>query len=485
MFSAKRMHPFAAIITFFQRIRELLIPFVFLFFFSGRGSSPLAELLQIIGIILLLVGLLIAGFLHWYRFTYRVEEGEFRIEYGVFIRKKRYIPLERIQTIDVTSGLIQRMFRVVKLQLQTAGGGAEAEAVLTAITEEEAERLQDIIQHSKVDEDEVVVEEKTPSTYHLSQKELLLAATTSGGIGIVLSGFIALFTQVDDLIPYDTIFEGVNKWFQVNLIVYAILFSIVFLVIAWLIGMLIVVLRYANFSLTKREQELIVTQGFFEKRKLTIPLKRIQAVRLVENPVRQFLGYATVVLETAGGSAEDKSEGFSTVLFPLIKREGFERKLAEFIPEFDGEMDINSIPHRSLIRYMLRATLPVLLLVIPLTYFFDTRGAWSVILIPIMMLIGYLRYRDAAVGFREGEEHLVLRYRFISRVTVIMKKKRVQAMEQQQSFFQKRRSLSTIQASIKSSVAGKHFKVVDVSEGQGEEIYKWYSSQGQQKEKDA
>ncbi|SDP95417.1 putative membrane protein [Litchfieldia salsa] len=476
MYSPKRMHPIAAVITFIHRIRELIIPLLFFIFIGGRDVSPLVDLLQVIGLILLFLGLLISGFLHWYRFTYRIEEGEFRIEYGVFVRKKRYIPIERVQTIDVTSGVIQRLFKVVKVQVQTAGGGLEPEAVLTAITEEEAEKLQSLIKISSKNQNQESIEEKGSTVvYKMSQKELLISATTSGGIGIVLSGLIAIFTQVDELIPYDRVFEGLNDFVQLNMVIYFILLLFIFLVLAWLIGMLIIVFRFANFSVEKLEQELVVTQGLFEKRKLTIPLKKIQGVRIVENPFRQFLGYATVYLENAGGSIEDKGEGFSTILFPLIKKSDLANRIEQFIPDYNEEIKFIPAPRGSLIRYVLRAILPAILFIFPIMIFFQPWGYWSLLILPLALLLGYIRYRDVGIGLGGQEQHLGLRYRLFSRVTVILKKKRIQSLQQHQSLFQGRNSVATLQASIKSSVTGKSFKVVDLSESDTQSVFTWYS----------
>ena len=86
-------------------------------------------------------------FLSWLRFTYRIEEGELRIESGFFVKKKRYIPFERIQSLDFSEGILQRLFGLVKVKVETAGssGSGEAEAVLTAITKAEAKAIQDIL----------------------------------------------------------------------------------------------------------------------------------------------------------------------------------------------------------------------------------------------------------------------------------------------------------------------------------------------------
>src|SRR5690606_41338100 len=44
------------------------------------------------------------------------------IEYGLFVRKQRFVPFERIQSIHMTEGILHRLFGVVKLEIETAGG---------------------------------------------------------------------------------------------------------------------------------------------------------------------------------------------------------------------------------------------------------------------------------------------------------------------------------------------------------------------------
>ncbi len=60
--------------------------------------------------------------LAWRRFTYRMEDDEFRVESGVITKKKKYISLERIQTVNTSEGIFQRIFGLVRVQIETAGG---------------------------------------------------------------------------------------------------------------------------------------------------------------------------------------------------------------------------------------------------------------------------------------------------------------------------------------------------------------------------
>lgn len=47
--------------------------------------------------------------------------------------------------MNTSAGLVQQIFKLVKLQIETAGGGKEAEAVLSAISVEEAERIKEAV----------------------------------------------------------------------------------------------------------------------------------------------------------------------------------------------------------------------------------------------------------------------------------------------------------------------------------------------------
>lgn len=78
-------------------------------------------------------------------------------------------------------------------------------------------------------------------------------------------------------------------------------------------------LKYWNFTIARVDEDIVIRCGLLEKKLITIPLKRIQAVGYVENLIRQPFGYVTVIAEIAGGSNE-KGEDFSTVLFPIMKK---------------------------------------------------------------------------------------------------------------------------------------------------------------------
>ncbi|UZM99234.1 PH domain-containing protein [Lysinibacillus sp. MHQ-1] len=73
------------------------------------------------------------------------------------------------------------------------------------------------------------------------------------------------------------------------------------LIVAWVVSVLITLINYFDYTVRIEEDKLIITKGLLEKKRITLPLNRIQAIRIVENPLRQLTGFATVVVESAGG----------------------------------------------------------------------------------------------------------------------------------------------------------------------------------------
>ena len=480
-FEKRRMHPAAAIVSFVRQLRELLIPFLFFFVFGTRGDS--INIYYMIAIGVGLVFALVVGIFTWLRFYYWVEDGELRMEHGVFVKKKRFIPLERIQTIDTSAGIIQRMFGIVKLQVETAGSGNEAEAIMTAVTKEDAASLKELLltknkgaQVEEVDGNgelilgvDQTVSKEQPS-YRVTWKDLLIVGSTSGGVGVVLSGVIAFTTQIEQLLPMERIFDQFGELLQASIIfVSTIVFFVLF--VSWIISIGMTMLRYGNFHVVKNEDKLVVSRGIIEKKQMTIPLARIQAIRITQNIIRQPFGLATVYVESAGGSSGEGDT--STILFPLVKLRDVGELLSQFTPDYVLRNNVTGVPKRSFLRYNIRLVVPAIFISAVISYFFAPYGYISLLILPLALLLAYLRYKDA--GWYSTDTDLQLSYRILSKNIVLVKKRRMQCFDLNESFFQRRRDVVTIATAVKSSWGSKYFRVVDVDKEHGEKLYQWYS----------
>ena len=469
MSEKKRLHPVAMLLSLIKHLKEAALPLIFFVFVGGGNGYSWWHFVAIGALIVFTIG---NGVLGWIFYTYHVENKELRIHQGFIFRKKRFIPSERIQSIDFSQGVIQRPLGLVKVQIETAGGGGEPEVVMSALRRADAEVLRsELYEKRKTVVDETVqrVEEAEELQYKLSWRDLLIAASTSGGIGVVISFVAAIGSQVENFIP-DEFYQSVTERVMEATLTYVLLAVALLLLISWVFSVLGTVFKYGGFILSRVEGDLIINRGILEKRQLTIPMHRVQAIRIVEGVLRQPLGYATLYVESGGGGGKD--EQFSTILFPLIKRKKVTELLGDILPEVSVHEECVSLPVRARNRYLFRFILPTLLPIGVMAYFLPY-GALSFLFLPIAGVIGYLHYRDAGWGVK-GDVAL-LQFRYIGRTRVYVARSHIQSMEIETTFLQKPRQLTTFKVSILSSLAGKQFRVRDLEQDSGHALLNWYS----------
>ena len=89
--AARRLHPVTPVVDLLALSRQLAIPLVIVLF-GGSG-----ELGVIVPLLAVAAVLLVARLIRWWRFSYEVTDGALRIDEGLFTRKRREVPIERIQ----------------------------------------------------------------------------------------------------------------------------------------------------------------------------------------------------------------------------------------------------------------------------------------------------------------------------------------------------------------------------------------------------
>ncbi|WP_240452174.1 PH domain-containing protein [Virgibacillus sp. YIM 98842] len=474
MSSPRRLHPAAVFFNLIKSLREMIFLFI-LGFITFREQGFLYFLMVAFFIVILMI---LFHALAWYRFTYRVEENELRIEYGIFIRRKRYISKNRIQSIDLTAGVIHRIFKLVKVQIETAGSGTEAEGSLSAVTLGEGERLRsELKQRKKSAEEEVEeAEENNDPSFTISFKRLFLAGSTSSSIGIILAFFVVAFSEIEQFIP-DEVYSNAIDWVVSLSLILIAAFIVFILIMIWLLGIAGTMIKYGNFTITNRKSELFITRGLLEKKQITIPLNRIQAVGIQESMIRQPLGYAAVFAEVAGGSQE-KGEDFSTILFPMIKKTEIAPFLQEILPGYAKLPEVwEPLPKKALKYYLFRSMLPFILLGAAVIWFFPSFIWLAIILFAISFLLGWQRYKDG--GFALKGNMLMVKYRVFGKNTMLIYHRRIQAFEKKQHLMHRRENLATMELSIIGKFgAGKHYKLKEMKVSNTDELSDWYSYRG-------
>ncbi|WP_062512774.1 PH domain-containing protein [Halobacillus sp. KGW1] len=476
MFKKRRLHPLSALLHVGGLLKNAFFPLIVILFLNGgnivKGNMGWMPLLIGGGIFGLVF---VSGLIRWWRFTYRVEEGELRIEYGLIFRKKRYIPLERIQSLDHSEGIVHRPFGLVKLSIETAASSVgNAEAELTAIRLFEALELEALLVQAHKEESESLLiqghEEKRNYLFRMDTKDIMLMAVTSGGAGVVLSGVAVFLSQATDILPMGWMYDQLIQWIRFGFFLAALLVFGVF-VFAYGFSILLAFIRYAGFSVSLEGEDVIITRGLLEKKQITVPINRIQGIRVDENMLRQPIGYVSVTLISAGGTV-DKGSEHKWNLFPLIKKKDLPAVLKSVLPEYQWNDVYNKAPKRGRRRYLITYTLFPLIGSAAVSIFFFPYGLLSMISFPLFLVLGDLAFRDA--GWRIDNQQLTLRNRSWSRHTFLMKKHRIQSARITQTIFQKNADLGSVRCTLPSGQGPAVARCFHLDKDTAEEILTWY-----------
>jgi len=429
-------------------------------FLLSQGFSPWTLALLALGALAVAALAALWGFLSWRATTYAVSGGAFRLRTGVLQKNERTIPLEHVQSVDTVQGVIQRLFGVFEVRVETAGGGAaEPDASLSALDRASAEALRREIEGSRR---ETVGEEAGPEVLRrLSTRELLVAGATSGQIGIALS-LLAVGSQVFDDVFSEGFVRNLFESLAPRSVTAVLILVPSFALFAWLLAIAGTVLAYAGFTLAREGDFLYIKRGLLERREATIPLARIQAVRISEGLLRQPFGLASLRVESAG-YGEDA--GVSTTLFPLLPRKEAHEFLLRAAPEFAAAPPLNPLPRRALRRYVFRAAFPALVVAAAAAGFsffvFESAvGLLGAFLILPAAAYGWFGYKDAGWAF--ADNRLVVRSRNLARATTVAPQRKLQAREVVRGPLQRRLRLATFLALVASGSGGTAVQVTDL-----------------------
>ncbi|MEF8883776.1 MAG: PH domain-containing protein [Haloarculaceae archaeon] len=448
---------------------------VFLFFIGVPGLTGAlgteGGLLGLVGVVVV-AGAFVGYFVAYYqRYEYELTADTFDIRSGVFSRREREIPLRRIQNVDISQSVTQRVFGLASVGLETAGGG-QTEAQLQYVGEEEASRLQSEVSRLRragdatADVDEEAAQPPAETIFEISRRELGVLALVSTDFRVVSLVFFAgsVFgpSAFEQARPVFAGPETVLGW------LFGPLAAIASIIVIGIVAGLVSAARYYGFRLTRGEAELRYERGLLQKYSGTIPLSKVQTLSVKETVLARRLGYAALYIETAGSVASSGDSGGSQSAVPLAERDRV-RALARSIEDVPLD-SFERPPKRARQRYAARYSLVVLALTGLLYVSSTLAGVETFWYAPLALLVvvpvgAHLKWRHR--GYYLGDDHVVTRNGFWSRTTKIVPYHRVQTTVSTETVFQRRRRLGTVVVDTAGSrsITGHDPKAVDVDVG--------------------
>ncbi|WP_028561148.1 PH domain-containing protein [Paenibacillus pinihumi] len=464
-----------AVKNFIYPLAALLISYFVRNGIEGIWSSGIIALAALL--------IIVAGYISWLRFTYSVQDGMVNIESGVFVRKNVWVSSDRVQSVDLTAGVLHRMFGILKLQIQTAGGN-QAEVILNGISKAESNRIQEALLrktqpdvHAAANTEEPVVQAPAEQganarpdadeKLQLTGRNLFIYSITSGTIGIVLAVIGAAYSQLHKWLNQALDLDHMT-WEQLTLWK-GTLFAAGLLLAAWIIAVFITIQKEYGFTLERTGGRLKMERGLLERKEVSIKLRRIQAIQLQKNLLRRPFGFVSVYAVIAGYSGKDDK---SALLFPLIREQELDAFLQRFVPHLKVSQDWETLSGKALTSYLWPSLL-VSALITGLTLSL-LPGPWiwlALALSALMLLYSWLQYKETAWSI-QGDQ-LAIRYGAFNRCQALVPKRKIQWHSTSQHFFQRRKQLASLKVALPSGKGAAKYSILHLPEETAIQLKQW------------
>lgn len=318
-----RVHPLVIIDTLIKGLKLNGI----LILLALKEQNWKLNLLIFVGILLLIV----VGIFDYFLKSYEVRDGAFIYTTGIINKKVKNINLENIQSIDTSSNILYQSFDLLSVDINLVGDNIKIKPLKKDVALFLIEILNKIRKSEEctfLKEEKVEIAQK--EILKLSVKDLafygLLRVRFFAALGLIL----AFNDKIRDVFKYILGNEAYfDKLLQENAksvigdIKILILTIGIFMILVVIASIIHTIVKYYNFVLTTKENNLLCKYGLLNKKSLIIDIDRIQSVKLIYPLRYRFFGLAKLSVETLTNDvSEDLSEKKSTIdVLPLVKKD--------------------------------------------------------------------------------------------------------------------------------------------------------------------
>lgn len=486
MSNRRHFHPFSIVIGVAKALQNSFFLILIILFRGGWGS-----LYSYLGIAVLVLIDCVYALVSYFSQFYEVTPEKLVLYRGIFNRREIDIPYDRIQTIKKKQWFFFRPFQIVELQIETAGGESNrAEANFPAVKESvlaliEQRRLNKKAESTGVQplapggtESPVLKESGVSSgslfQYRLSDTDILWFSFTD--LGILAAG-LALLTFVDD-IP--------GSWFQqaseytLHLIRQSVWLmgaaAVLMLILIVLISVAKNFFQLYRFTVVRTDDSLLIEKGLFQRNLQTIPVRKIQGIKIKQPFLRRLLGFASAEILLAGGQEEEKEQGGNSAVYliPLIRTRHLFGALHELLPEWEVQAPELQYTSRSRAWYFYRWYLLLLPLII--AGFFLTK--WLSLAAGILLIAGFalalFSCRQQAYQIMHGGLLCIQNTSFFTRQLIFLEKSKIQSLSRQTSKWLCRKKIENLELWMKSGAGSECIELHFASSAALDEISGFY-----------
>ena len=352
----------------------------------------------IIGCIALAAACIVVYQVVSYKYLYfTLGSDEFSLYRGIISKKRVHVPYRRIQSVDQRASLLQRLFGVCTVLVDTAGGSANKAVTIPYLTKQQAEWLraelfarkrgalagtssQMAFGQATAPDSPVAARPRAAEgnvldagaavwsefggvfggaeldtgyvsyEYGLSNKELLLAGLSGNtSFFIAIAGVIGAVSQIvpvligmfpragEDMV--ESVAAQMAGGFAGSFIAMIALAVLAAALVLWLVSALGTCISYGGFKARRRGSRIEVERGLLQHVFQGVDVERVQSVTIEQTLIRRLMGYCRIVVgkidaASDGDEAAQSPVSQGVVVHPFVKMSRVPEILAGLVPEY-------------------------------------------------------------------------------------------------------------------------------------------------------
>jgi putative membrane protein len=290
-----RLHPLSPLIQAGRLLAGLVTVAAVTFAQGGSGLVSRIPELILVGV------LVVAAVIHWVVTRWRLEGSTLRIETGLLRRDSKQLPVSRIQAVDVVRPFLARMLGLAELRIRLAGSSSRADGRLAYLTEAEAASVRAMLLAAHHGLDPATPEPAEQPVSQVPTGRLVASAALWGGARLSLFGLV--IALVASTAPH--VLLGLGS----ALALYAFgLATAAWRRVATCFGFIVAV----------SPDGIRIRRGLLSTVAETVPIARIQAVRMTQPLLWRPFGWCRLQVDVAGlAGREEGSRDVRKDLLPV------------------------------------------------------------------------------------------------------------------------------------------------------------------------
>lgn len=289
-------------------------------------------------IIAVLVGLVVVvlGYqtILWAKTYIFIEENTLVVERNTLNKKRNTIGLKVISNVNLEQNILEMILGTCKVKLDTNSlSTADETDVHIVLKKADAEKFRALVL-AKEETTEVVSEQQETDTSITGMVgDVILHGLFSTRITLVilLIGIVGL--QIWTIMTIGT--EELGE----TIVEIGISLAATFYTAAGIMWNIVKeFIKYINFRIERKEDKVFLSYGLFKKVAYSVPVDKINGIRLTQTPIARMAKYYMVEIINVG--MDDNENEASTFFLPYSKLETIQSRLHALLPEFDGALEI-------------------------------------------------------------------------------------------------------------------------------------------------